>query len=90
MNKAELIDYMAKETKLAKTECKHALEAIIKGIETTLKKGKNVVLTGFGTYSTMKRKERIGVNPATGAQMKIAAKRVPKFKPGKKLKDLVR
>lgn len=89
MNKAALIEQMAKDTKLPKTACKNALESFIKAIEQSLKKGKTVVLTGFGTYSVMRRKERVGINPATGAKMKIAAKKVPKFKPGKRLKDLV-
>jgi len=89
MNKAALIEQMAKDTKLPKTACKSALESFIKAIEQSLKKGKTVVLTGFGTYSVMRRKERVGINPATGAKMKIAAKKVPKFKPGKRLKDLV-
>ena len=89
MNKAALIEHMAKETKLPKTVCKNALESVIKAVETSLKKGKSVVLTGFGTFTVMKTKERVGINPATGNKMKIAAKKVPKFKPGKKLKDLV-
>ena len=89
MNKAALIEQMAKETKLSKSACKGALESFIKAVEQTLKKGKSVVLTGFGTYSVMRRKERVGINPATGSKMKIAAKKVPKFKPGKRLKDLV-
>ena len=90
MNKADLIEFMAKDTKLPKSACKNALESFIKGVEGSLKKNKTVVITGFGTFSTLKRKERVGVNPATGEQMKIAAKRVPKFKPGKRLKDLVK
>ena len=89
MNKAELIDQMSKETKLAKTACKNAVESFIRAVESTLKKGKSVVLTGFGTFTVMRRKERVGINPATGKKMKIAAKRVPKFKAGKRLKDLV-
>ena len=89
MNKAALIEAMAKETKLAKTVCKSALEAFIKSVEGALKKNKSVVLTGFGTFTVMKRKERIGVNPSTGAKMKILAKKVPKFKAGKGLKDMV-
>ena len=89
MNKAALIEYMAKDTKLPKTTCKYALESVIKAVEASLKKNKTVVLTGFGTFSVMKRKERVGINPATGAKMRIAAKKVPKFKPGKRLKDLV-
>jgi len=90
MNKAALIEQMAKETKLPKTACKNALESFIKTVETALKKNKTVVLTGFGTFSVMKRKARTGINPATGAKMKIPAKKVPKFKAGKKLKDLVK
>ena len=89
MNKATLIELMAKDTKLPKTSCKNALESFIKAVETSLKKNKTVVLTGFGTFSVMKRKERIGVNPATGKKMKIPARKVPKFKPGKRLRDLV-
>jgi nucleoid DNA-binding protein len=89
MNKAALIDFMSKETGMPKTSCKGALESFIKAIETSLKKGKPVVLTGFGTFTVMKRKERVGINPATGAKMKIAAKKVPKFRAGKKLKDIV-
>ncbi len=90
MNKAALIEQMAKDTKLPKTACKESLESVIKTIEKTLKKNKTVVLTGFGTFSTMKRKARTGINPATGKKMQIPAKRVPKFKPGKKLKDLIK
>lgn len=89
MNKAALIEQMAQDTKLPKTTCKHALESFIGAVESTLKKGKSVVLTGFGTFAVMKRKERMGINPTTRKKMKIAAKKVPKFKPGKRLKDLV-
>ncbi len=89
MNKAELVEMISKETKMPKASCKNALEAFIKVVEGSLKKNKPVVLTGFGTFEVIKRKERIGVNPATGEKMKIAAKKVPKFKPGKQLKDVV-
>lgn len=89
MNKAALIDFIAKDTGMPKTACKGALESFIKAVEGSLKKGKPVVLTGFGTFTVMKRKERIGINPATGAKMKIPSKKVPKFRAGKKLKDLV-
>ena len=90
MNKATLIELMAKETKLSKTACKAALESVIKQIGMGLKKNKSVVLTGFGTFSVMKRKARTGINPATGKKMNIPAKKVPKFKAGKQLKDLVK
>lgn len=90
MNKAALIEFMAKDTKLPKTTCKNALESLIKGIEGALKKNKSVVLTGFGTFSIMKRKARTGINPATGKKMQIPAKKVPKFKAGKKFKDMIK
>ncbi len=89
MNKAALIEQMAKDTNLPKTTCKDALESFIKSVETSLKKGNSVVLTGFGTFAVMKRKERVGINPTTRKKMKIAAKKVPKFKAGKRLKDIV-
>ena len=90
MNKADLIEFMAKDTKLPKTTCKGTLESMVKGIEMSLKKGKSVVLTGFGTFSIIKRKQRTGINPATGKKMVIPGKKVPKFKAGKKLKDIVK
>lgn len=89
MNKAELIEHMAKSTKLSKAACKGAIESFVDAVESTLKKGKDVVLTGFGTFTVIKRKARVGINPATGNKMTIPAKRVPKFKPGKQLKDSV-
>lgn len=89
MNKAELIEHMAKSTKLSKAACKSAIESFVDAVESTLKKGKDVVLTGFGTFTVIKRKARVGINPATGNKMTIPAKRVPKFKPGKQLKDSV-
>lgn len=90
MNKAKLIEQMAKATKMSKATCKRCLEAFIKSVSTSLKQGKSVVLTGFGTFSTMKRKARTGVNPATGKKMQIPAKKVAKFRPGKALRDMVR
>ncbi len=90
MNKAKLIDVMSNDTKLAKTVCKSLLESFVKAVEKSLKKNQSVVLTGFGTFSVMKRKARTGINPATGKKMQIPAKKVPKFKAGKQLKDLVR
>ena len=89
MNKAKLIESMAKSTKQSKAACKDMLEAFLSSVSGALKQGKQVVLTGFGTFSVMKRKSRIGVNPASGKKMTIAAKKVPKFKAGKALKDMV-
>ncbi len=89
MNKAEIIESMAKNTKLSKSNCKLALESFITIVKTALKQNKDVVLTGFGTFLVMKRKSRVGVNPATGQRMQIPAKKVPKFKPSKALKSMV-
>jgi DNA-binding protein HU-beta len=89
MNKAKLIEQMSKMAKLPKASCKKALEAFIKSVGQTLKQSKSVVLTGFGTFSVMKRKTRMGVNPATGKKMQIPAKKVAKFKPGKALREMV-
>ena len=89
MNKAQLIEQMAKVTKMSKGDCKDCLEAVISIIGTTLKQNKSVILTGFGTFSVMKRKSRVGINPATKKKMTIPAKKVPKFKAGKALKEMV-
>ena len=89
MNKAKLIELMAKSTKLSKSTCKECLEAFVAEVSKALKQKKQVVLTGFGTFSVLQRKSRIGVNPSTGTKMTIPAKTVAKFKPGKALKGLV-
>ncbi len=89
MNKANVVELMAKATKESKATCKRCLEAFVDIIGDALKKNKSVSLTGFGTYSVMKRKARVGVNPASGKKMQIPAKKVPKFRPGKALKSLV-
>ncbi|MCA9770261.1 HU family DNA-binding protein [Candidatus Dependentiae bacterium] len=89
MNKAKLVEQMAKISRMPKSTCKDALEAFIVAIGTALRQNKNVVLTGFGTFKVMQRKSRIGVNPATGKKMTIPAKKVPKFSAGKALKELV-
>ena len=90
MNKAKLIESMAKSTKQSKAVCKEMLEAVLSTIGGALKQGKTVVLTGFGTFSVMKRKSRVGINPVTRQKMTIAAKKVPKFKPGKALKAMIK
>jgi nucleoid DNA-binding protein len=90
MNKAKLIESMAKATKQSKSTCKDILEAFLSSVSGALKQGKDVVLTGFGTFSVMKRKSRTGINPVTREKMTIPAKKVPKFKPGKALKALIK
>lgn len=90
MNKAKLVEHMAKLTKLPKSTCKDCLEAFVTAVGNSLKQNKQIVLTGFGTFSVMQRKARAGINPVTKKRMTIAAKKVPKFKPGKALKALVK
>ena len=89
MNKTELIEYIAHEADLSKMGAARALDAAIDGIRKTLKKGGTVQLVGFGSFTSTKRAARTGVNPRTGEKLKIAAARVPKFKPGKPLKDFL-
>ncbi len=89
MNKAELIEEVAKVTS-SKKEAEAALSATLTAIQKALKKGNSVTLVGFGTFSVSKRKARKGRNPQTGEAIKIAAKKVPVFKAGKGLKDAVK
>ena len=89
MTKADLVAKMAKEADIPKTKAEKALGSFIEGVTLALKKGKSVTLVGFGTFATAKRKARTGRNPQTGATLKIAAAKVPKFRAGKGLKDAV-
>ena len=89
MGKTELIDAVAKATKMEKTKAKSAVEATIEIVTKELKKGNRVQLTGFGTFSTTRRKRRMGVNPKTGAKITIPARKVPKFTAGKALKETI-
>ena len=89
MNKAELIDAIASETKLTKVDSKKALDAFMKVTSGALKKGQRVALVGFGSFSVVKRNARTGRNPQTGTEIKIAAKKVVKFAPGAELKEKV-
>ena len=88
MNKAQLIDAMAADAGITKAQAKKALDSFIGNVEKTLKKGGKVTLIGFGTFSVQTRKAREGRNPATGAKIKIPAKKIVKFKAGSNLKKL--
>ena len=90
MNKAELIDAIAKEAKLSKVDSGKALDATIIAISKSLKKGEGVILVGFGSFSIAKRAARTGRNPQTGKPIKIAAKKVAKFKAGAALAKSVK
>ena len=87
MNKTELIEHIATQADISKAAANRALEAVIDAVKTTLKKGDDVSLVGFGTFAVGKRAARVGRNPRTGAAIKIKAAKIPKFRPGKALKD---
>ncbi len=89
MNKTELIAAIADKTQLSKKDAEKALKAFTDVVTDELKKGEKVQLVGFGTFETSVRAAREGRNPQTGATMKIAASKTPKFKAGKALKDTV-
>ena len=89
MNKQELIVAMAEKANLSKKDAESALNAFVCTVEDTLAKGGKVQLVGFGGFEVRTRAARTGRNPQTGAEMKIAAAKVPAFKAGKALKDLV-
>lgn len=82
MNKQELVEKIAKDTGLTKTDSASALESVLKNVYKASKKG-NVQLVGFGTFKTVQRKARSGVNPATGAKIKIPARKAFTFKASK-------
>jgi DNA-binding protein HU-beta len=87
VNKTELIDHIAKQSDISKAAAGRALDAVIGAVKTTLKRGGTVTLVGFGTFAVGRRAARTGRNPRTGAPIKIKAAKVPKFRPGKGLKD---
>jgi DNA-binding protein HU-beta len=89
MNKNELITAVANSAKLSKSDAARAVEAMINTIGTSLKKGNDVRLVGFGTFLIQKRKATTGRNPRTGAKINIPASRQPKFRAGKALKKSV-
>ena len=90
MNKAELIEAVAKATKLTKFDAELALNTALDTIKKSVKKGDDVTLIGFGTFTKSKRKARTGRNPQTGKEIKIPAMTVPKFRPGREFKDTVK
>ena len=89
MNKTELIDKIAAGAGLSKADAKKALDATTAAIKEALVAGDKIQLVGFGTFSVNERPARAGINPATKAKIKIAAKKVAKFKAGAELADAV-
>jgi DNA-binding protein HU-beta len=90
VNKSELIDAIAESADISKAAAGRALDSVTSSITGALKKGDQVTLIGFGTFSVKERAARTGRNPQTGAEIKIAASKVPGFKAGKALKDAVK
>ncbi|GAA4405494.1 HU family DNA-binding protein [Quisquiliibacterium transsilvanicum] len=89
MNKTDLIDHIAEEAEISKAAAGRALDAFVGAVRATLKEGGSVTLVGFGTFVVGKRAARSGRNPRTGDAIKIKAAKVPKFRPGKGLKDAI-
>ena len=90
MNKAELVAAVAAKAELSKKDADKALAAVLATVTDALKKGEKVQLIGFGTFETRQRAARKGKNPQTGAEVMIPAAKVPAFKAGKALKDIVK
>ncbi|MCP4912330.1 MAG: HU family DNA-binding protein [Oligoflexia bacterium] len=91
MNRKELIEAILKDKQLAhltKKDADHFVATLLDVVKKTVKKGDDVSLIGFGTFSKTRRAARMGVNPATGEKIKIKAKTLPKFRPGKAWKDM--
>jgi len=89
MTREELIAQIANDVDTTKVAAKAALDSFINSVTKALKKGNKVSLVGFGTFSVSKRAARMGRNPQTGAEIKISARKVAKFKAGKGLADAV-
>jgi len=89
MNKKQMVDSLAQKSGMTKADAQKALDGVVDIISEQLKNGDQVALPGFGTFTVAERKPRTGRNPQTGAEINIPAARVPKFKPGKKLKEAV-
>ncbi|HEX9812625.1 MAG TPA: HU family DNA-binding protein [Burkholderiales bacterium] len=89
MNKAELIEQVARAADLSHASAQRAVDAMFSAISNTLRNGESVMLTGFGSFSVAQRAQRSGRNPRTGEPITIAASRNPRFKAGKGLKDAI-
>ena len=90
MNKAQLIEVVAKAANVTKVDAENVLNAALDSIKKSVKKGDDVTLIGFGTFTKTKRQARTGRNPQTGKEIKIPAMTVPKFRPGREFKDAIK
>ena len=89
MNKLDLVSAVAEKAGITKREAEAAVNAFVESIEQALRQGERVNLVGFGTFQVRERKPRVGRNPQTGEEIRIPAGRVPAFKAGKALKELI-
>ena len=90
MNKAELIEIVAKQNNFSKAQAGAAVDSMINGITRSLKKGESITFVGFGTFKTTQRRARVAKNPRTGDAIKIPKRRVVRFTAGKALRSAVR
>ena len=90
MNKAQLVEKVADQVGKTKKDVAKVVDVVLKTITNRLKKGEKVTLVGFGSFQVMQRKARKGVNPRTKKTIQIPAKKVPKFSPGKSLREKVK
>lgn len=89
MKRTDLVDHITDQTGMSQEAAKRAVHAVLRGIRKGLRDDGVVTLAGFGVFSVAQRAARVGRNPRTGQSVRIPAARVPKFKPGKHLKDVV-
>ena len=90
MNRAEVVSRVARDSGLTKADVDRVLGSLIENVSRSLKKGEKVKLVGFGTFDVARRRARSVLNPRTGAAIRIPARRMPRFTPGKDLRKLVR
>lgn len=90
MNKSDLVEAIAKATETTKVDAERVLDAFIDVVTKTMKKKEAIKLVGFGTFAVSSRKARIGRNPQTGEEIKIPARKVPVFRPGKELRAITK
>jgi len=89
VNKADMIEHIAQAAEMSKSAAERAVDAMVVAVKSSLRKGDAVTLAGFGSFYVATRAARAGRNPRTGAALRIQAARVPKFRPGKALKDAI-
>lgn len=90
MNKADLVEAISKQTSATKADTERMIDALVDVVTKNIKKKEGVKLVGFGTFAVSNRKARVGRNPQTGEEIRIPARKVPVFRPGKELKESVR